>query len=353
MWATCSTHSTTRFNVFRHLAPLVLAPIVAMSAACSSARRSIESTAVSQSRAPATGSTYSSKAFRVPFDLTVPSWLDAEPSDDASNFVTWHDKIDPDRAVRFLLPVKIYPPGSSNATAVPKDYLSYLLGQTDHGAHFTDTTKTTIDGRPATVVTATTAGSLDGSLGCAEPDTPALDCFGLQPDLVVRIAVIGLEGKTVLVWLRSNSGVAMTPQIDAFNQLLAGLRFSKRAPQVTAASIPLSTPLDGTYTWTITKDDALSASKNSPDLALLPSVFTMTMSMGTWHLVHNDTDGFHDEGGGSYAVRESEVAFKWQGQTLTFVFALDATGAVRLVAKLPMDPGDAFFWATKPWTRTA
>ena len=40
------------------------------------------------------------------------------------------------------------------------------LQQTDHGAHFADTTTTTVGGRPATIVTATVDDSLDGSLGC-------------------------------------------------------------------------------------------------------------------------------------------------------------------------------------------
>ena len=111
------------------------------------------------------------KAFNLPFDVTVPGWLDATPSVEQPNFVTWQSPT-VDRAVRFLIPVNVYPPGGTGPTSPPPDYLHYLLAQTDHGAHFADQTQTTVGGKPATIVTATVDNSLDGSLGCPDKRHP-------------------------------------------------------------------------------------------------------------------------------------------------------------------------------------
>jgi hypothetical protein len=51
---------------------------------------------------------------------------------------------DASRAVRFLVPVSVYSPGGTGSTAPPDDYLSYLLGQSTHGAQFTDVTRTSV-----------------------------------------------------------------------------------------------------------------------------------------------------------------------------------------------------------------
>ena len=57
-------------------------------------------------------STYSSTAFVLPFDVTVPAWLPGQASVDERNFVTW-DAASVDRAVRYLVPVELYPPGAT------------------------------------------------------------------------------------------------------------------------------------------------------------------------------------------------------------------------------------------------
>ena len=167
--------------------------------------RSAESTVATSTATTdvvANESTYSSRTFNLPFDVTLPNWLPAEPSNEQPNFVTWK-AVDADRAVRFLIPVNVYPPGGAGTTPPPTDYLAYLLSQTDHGAHFADTTNMTVGGRPATITTATVDDSLDGSLGCPTENMAASDCFGLQSDLVLRLAVIDMGDNTLLVWLQT------------------------------------------------------------------------------------------------------------------------------------------------------
>ena len=68
------------------------------------------------------------RAFNLPFDLTVPTWLDTTPSIEQPNFVTW-EASDTDRAVRFLIPVNVYPPGRTATTPPPNDYVAYLLAK--------------------------------------------------------------------------------------------------------------------------------------------------------------------------------------------------------------------------------
>jgi hypothetical protein len=177
-----------------------------------------------------TPTTYSSKAFVLPFDVAPPTWQPTAPSVDESNFVTW---VSPDdtRAVRFMVPVNVYPPGGTGTTPPPRDYLAYLLAQKDHGARFADVTEAHVGGRPATIVTATVGSGLSGSIGCPKAGMSADDCFGLQPELVLRIAVIDFADKTLLIWLRLPRAWPvdnMTTEIKSFENMLTSIHFRDR-----------------------------------------------------------------------------------------------------------------------------
>jgi hypothetical protein len=228
---------------------------VATSTASTTARAATTSIAATQ---PA--SQYATKQFIVPLDVEVPGWLPPAPSVDDANFVTW-EASDAERAVRVLVPVSVYEPGSAVAVAPPHDYLTYLLGQVDHGAHFADITKTTIGGKPATVVTATTDTSLDGSIGCSENDEAAPDCFGFQPDLSLRIAVVDTGEHTLLIWLRSAAGNP-SADLSSFTTMLASVHFDEeRAPSTIATSVPAATAteIDGTWTTSFSKEELASS----------------------------------------------------------------------------------------------
>ena len=170
--------------------------------------------------------TYSSTSFVVPFDVTLPDWVAPEPAVTESNFVTW-EGTDADRGIRFLAPVNLYPPGSTTTAPLPDDYVSYLMSQTDHGATFSDVVETTIDGLPATVVTVTTDQSIDGGLGCQADGLAAEDCFGLQPDLSLRLAVVEVGDQPLLIWVRDIVGV--DAEYDTFDAMLSSLHFGAPA----------------------------------------------------------------------------------------------------------------------------
>ena len=126
------------------------------------------------------------------------------------------------------------------------------------------------------------------------------------------------------------------------------------APATTVVTGPgVATSLDGTYRWTITKDDALAhgtPNDKTPEiLASFPSTNTMTMTNGTWAL--RNPDGYAV--GGTYAVDGDRVVFNWDGNVLTFAFTVDGDGTLHLDPQPPMDPGDQFIWATEPWTKIA
>jgi hypothetical protein len=74
----------------------------------------------------------------VPLSVTVGAALKSPPNPDSPNLLSW-DAAAPDatNAVRFLVPVVVYPPDSSTPEAPPKDYLNYLQGQTKDGAEIT------------------------------------------------------------------------------------------------------------------------------------------------------------------------------------------------------------------------
>jgi hypothetical protein len=174
------------------------------------------------------GGSYSTQAFIPPFDVTVPDLFPTEATTDTTNFVTWDTGAEGAPAVRFLVPVVVYVPGETEATPPPDDYLTYLLGQSEDGATFSDQSATTVDGMPATLVTATAEESLDGSLGCPDEDVAAEDCYGLQADLTLRIAVIDTGDSTLLAWLR-HAGPEETGdaagEFAAFEDMLSTVSF--------------------------------------------------------------------------------------------------------------------------------
>lgn len=205
-------------------------------------------------------SNYASATFTLPFDVALPGWLPPAPHAEEPNFVTW-EAADIGLKVRVLVPVNVYPPGGTGTTPLPHDYLAYLRSQSDDGAHFADVTETTIGGRPATLLTATTDTSLEGSLGCQEEGMTAGDCWGLQPDFALRIAVIPAGDKTLIVWLRSEAQATeeFSAHLDSFEQMLASIRFRDRTvltpAKTTMAPSTAVSPVDGVWTSSWTYED--------------------------------------------------------------------------------------------------
>lgn len=204
------------------------------------------------------GPMYSSKRFVVPFDTATPTWKPGVPSQEQSNFVTW---VAPDdsQAIRFMVPITVFKPGTTTEVPVPdpSSYLSYLTGQSANGGHVTDITKITVGGQPSTELTVTSDQSLDGSLGCQKKGLAQSDCYGLQPDFSLRVAVIPRGSHTLLVWLRTSTtttDAARAGDVKAFDAILASIKFSDRAIG-TAPEASGKTALDGTWQATFTKQE--------------------------------------------------------------------------------------------------
>jgi hypothetical protein len=175
-----------------------------------------------------TGQTYASKAFVVPLAVTVDASLKSPPSLDSRNLLSWDAAASSDNKVRFLVPVNLYRPGSVNPEAPPKDYLTYLQGLTSQGVKLSDMTKVTVDGHPATLMSATSATDqgFDGSLGCPKADADQAEgCFGVQPDLSLRIAVIPVGNSTLLAWARTSKASPDDAFVAMFETMLNSVRF--------------------------------------------------------------------------------------------------------------------------------
>ena len=146
---------------------------------------------------------------------------------DSATLLSLDSNLAENNKVRFVLPVNLYKPKELKPVAVPQDYLVYLRGLTAQGAKYTDEATTTVDGHPATLLTGNTAQPLDGVLGCPTINMTADACFGLQPELSLRIAVIDVGGKTLLAWARTEEGAVDVPKFFAeFETMLAGLKFA-------------------------------------------------------------------------------------------------------------------------------
>ena len=181
------------------------------------------------STAPAASQTYSSKAFVVPLTVTMDAALKSPPIRDSSHFLTWDAVASEENKIRFLVPVVVFPAGEETPQAPPKDYLKYLMAQAKDGAEFSNVTKITVDGRPATLMDVTTYGPegfLSGSVGCIErvSDKHTDPCYGIQPDYHLRLAVIDVGDTTLLAWARSR--VVPDKEFHAmFERMLQSVRF--------------------------------------------------------------------------------------------------------------------------------
>lgn len=193
------------------------------------------STAAASSPAPAiSGQSYTTRAFSVPFTITVPaSFFKAQPNSETSTFLTWFtgssENEGPFHRVKFLLPDALYRPGQTAPEKPPKDYLTYLRGLSRQGATLADEKKITVDGHSATLMTGTTEQHLNGVLGCPQiggPPDAGDDCYGLQPGAALRIAVIDVSGRTLVTWATINTGASDESAFFAeYEAMLQSIKF--------------------------------------------------------------------------------------------------------------------------------
>jgi hypothetical protein len=196
-----------------------------------SASSEASSAAASASLSPSepVGERYTTTSFAVPLTVIVEPLLKSPPISDTTNLLTWDAAADDNEKIRFLIPVEVYSPDNptSSPEPPPTDYLAYLQGQASQGAQFSDVSTITVDGHAATLMTATTTESLNGSLGCPVLGMDAEDCFGLQPEFILRGAVIDMGGgTTLLAWARTGIEAPDDEFNAMFERMLANLRFN-------------------------------------------------------------------------------------------------------------------------------
>jgi hypothetical protein len=146
--------------------------------------------------------TYESTTFRVPFEVVLPPWVNTRPAAALPDFITWESP-DCDRSIRFLASDNDHLSGSDPQT----QSLHRLLGLSHNGATIEEVVDTTVDGRPATMMTATSSSG--------------------APDLIMRIAVVDIECGRVLIWMREAHGGENDGRgaHDSFASMLATLHF--------------------------------------------------------------------------------------------------------------------------------
>jgi TRAP-type C4-dicarboxylate transport system substrate-binding protein len=112
------------------------------------------------------------------------------------------------------------------------------------------------------------------------------------------------------------------------------------APRVT-------TELDGTYRWLLTKEDAIRVEGN-PNDPTIGSISTMTLRAGKWQ----NGEG-PDAINGTYVVTGSRIVFNWPSENslLIFTFSRDRNGTLHLTPAPSVERGDRFVWSSEPWRR--
>jgi len=232
---------TQRRTRHMHMARYRLVVMAALSAlallvlpSCSSAgTTSAPAKASTASPSMPSSQAYASKNFVVPFTITVGVSLKSPPHLDSRNLLFWDAANSSFNKVRFLVPTNLYRPGSFTSEAPPKDYLKYLQGLTSHGVQLSHVVKITVDGHPATLMTATSSpdagfdGFFDGTLGCPNTgaDQAGDSCYGIQPDLALRISVIRVGNTTLLAWARTSKANPDETFFAMFERMLESARF--------------------------------------------------------------------------------------------------------------------------------
>ena len=210
-----------------------LSALALLAAGCGSGgSTTAHATASPASPVTASSQTYASKDFKLPLTVTVDASLESPPETDFPTFLTWDAVSSSSNKVRFLVSTNMYRPGSFASQAPPKNYLKYLRGLTSHGVTLSHVVKITVDGHPATLMTASSSaaagppGFFDGTIGCPDPASDQEEgCFGFQPDVVLRLAVIQVGGTTLLAWARTSKAHPDEAFFAMFEKMLTSVRF--------------------------------------------------------------------------------------------------------------------------------
>jgi TRAP-type C4-dicarboxylate transport system substrate-binding protein len=118
----------------------------------------------------------------------------------------------------------------------------------------------------------------------------------------------------------------------------------KAPAQADAKSATASAELNGTYRYTLTKEDARRF--NDPEIDLFPHTNTVRLQDG------KVAGGCFGQSA-SYSVTGNRITFNApeSGSTSTFTFTVDGKGNLHLTPVQPMDPGDWLECGYRPWIK--
>ena len=184
--------------------------------------------------------------------------------------------------------------------------------------------------------------------GARFADASGSDLAALQDAFAPAYAALGQDPQTK----------AYIEQIEALKQstspgpaLEIPSGCTGKAPgQLAASEGSAPAYLDGTYRYTITKQDVIKHDMGDP--ADYPTTNTVTLEGGDFSLRGIGAGG-HGGFSGSYTVEKDKITFyvpEFDART-TWTFSVDDDGNLHLTPVQPMDPGDAFEFSVHAWTR--
>jgi hypothetical protein len=117
---------------------------------------------------------------------------------------------------------------------------------------------------------------------------------------------------------------------------------------------PIGTVLAGTYSWTLTADDApLDPNYGGSDqLDTYPWTFTISLAAdGTCSGFHTESGVRHDDGTCTYDATRDRLDLHWGPQHYALGYTVDGDGNLHTTPIQPIEGGDAYVTTTKPWLR--
>jgi TRAP-type transport system periplasmic protein len=169
------------------------------------------------------------------------------------------------------------------------------------------------------------------------------DLAALRDDFAPVYASLQQDGQTKafiqqIQELKQSTPAAKAPAIPAG----CSGKAPEKADQRPASA---SGELNGTYRHVLTKEDALRAGDKEDQ----PFPLVDTIRLRDGQVVKGGCWG----PGANYSVSGNQITFNSPGfgYTMTFTFAVDGKGNIRLTPVKPMDPGDAFQCAYNPWIK--
>jgi TRAP-type C4-dicarboxylate transport system substrate-binding protein len=131
----------------------------------------------------------------------------------------------------------------------------------------------------------------------------------------------------------------------------AACRSRVHAPQRSGALRDPSL-VDGTYRWVLTAKDAHAWDPTATHQGeTFPLIGVAVLRDGNWRFPPSAITS--DDDRGTYTIRGNRIRFVWPrvASVLNFTFTRDHDGTLHLKPVLPMDFGDQFIWAYRPWRR--